>query len=259
MIGGLMAFGAITGWALGLIGGGRKAAQREAEYQDKLEEIQRQQTILDTQFNQARQSYDLGVSQARESTAEANAEINLLATETIVNRDRVVGQTQKAGAMQSVVNAMQLAELQVQNTQQTGAARQQAATSGFRGTGTAQARVENAIGAGVAAKNIGQKQNKIATFQTYSSALNTYISANQQEAAYRRKIEMNESALGRELAKLDLGLAQTREMHELQGGYLASDLEYLRTEGRKALDSAKTWDIISGGLRGAFQGLAMFA
>lgn len=259
MIGGLMVLGAVAGGILGGLSGRRKADQREAEYQDKLEEIQRQQTILDTQFNQARQSYDLGVSQARESTAEANAELDLLATETIVNRDRVVGQTQKAGAMQSVVNAMQLAELQVQNTQQTGAARQQAATSGFRGTGTAQARVENAISAGDAAKDIAQKQNKIARFQTYSSALNTYISANQQEDAYRRKIEMNESALGRELAKLDLGLAQTREMHELKGGYLASDLEYLQTEGRKALDEARKWDILGGGIGGFFQGMAMFA
>lgn len=259
MIGGLMVLGAVAGGILGGIGGKRKADQREAEYQDKLEEIQRQQTILDTQFNQAKQSYDLGVSQARESTEEANAELNLLATETIVNRDRVVGQTQKAGAMQSVVNAMQLAELQVQNTQQTGAARQQAATSGFRGTGTAKARVENAISAGDAAKDIAQKQNKIARFQTYSSALNTYISANQQEDAYRRKIEMNESALGRELAKLDLGLAQTKEMHELKGGYLASDLEYLQTEGREALDDARKWDILGGGIGGFFQGMAMFA
>jgi hypothetical protein len=259
MLSGLMAFGMIAGGLLGMGRGIGKAKQRELEYQAKLEEIQRQQTILDTQFNQARQSYDLGVSQARESTAEANAELDLLATETIVNRDRVVGQTQKAGAMQSVVNAMQLAELQVQNTQQTGAARQQAATSGFRGTGTAQARVENAISAGEAAKNIAQKQNKIATFQTYSSALNTYTSANQQEDAYRRKIEMNESALGRELAKLDLGLAQAREMHELQGGYLASDLEYLKTEGRRALDSAKTWDVIGGIGGGILQGLGMFA
>ena len=97
MISGLMAFGMIAGGLLGLGRGIGKAKQREAEYQDKLEEIQRQQTILDTQFNQARQSYDLGVSQARESTAEANAELDLLATETIVNRDRVVGQTQKAG------------------------------------------------------------------------------------------------------------------------------------------------------------------
>lgn len=259
MLSGLMAFGMIAGGLLGMGRGIGKAKQREAEYQDKLEEIQRQQTILDTQFNQARQSYELGVSQARESTAEANAELDLLATETIVNRDRVVGQTQKAGAMQSVVNAMHLAELQVQNTQQTGAARQQAATSGFRGTGTAQARVENAISAGEAAKDIAQKQNKIATFQTYASALNTYTSANQQEDAYRRKIEMNESALGRELAKLDLGLAQTREMHELQGGYLASDLEYLKTEGKKALDSAKVWDVFGGIGGGILQGLGMFA
>ena len=108
-------------------------------------------------------------------------------------------------------------------------------------------------------EDIAQKQNKIARFQTYSSALNTYISANQQEAAYRRKIEMNERALGRELAKLDLGLAQAREMHELQGGYLASDLEYLQTEGRKALTGAQVWDVIGGGLGGMFQGMAMFA
>lgn len=259
MIGALMVLGAVAGGAMGAVGGKRKADQREAEYQDKLEEIQRQQTILDTQFNQARQSYDLGVSQAKESTSEANADLDLLATETIVNRDRVVGQTQKAGAMQSVVNAMQLAELQVQNTQQTGAARQQSATSGFRGTGTSQARVENAIGAGEAAKNIGQKQNNIARFQTYSSALNTYVSANQQEDAYRRKIEMNESALGRELAKLDLGLAQTREMVGLQGGYLASDLGYLQTEGKEALDDARYWDILGGGIGGFFQGMGMFA
>ncbi len=259
MLSGLMIFGAVAGGLLGLGSGIGKARQRELEYQDKLEEIERQQTILDTQFNQARQSYDLGVSQARESTSEANAEQELLATETIANRDRVVGQKQKAGAMQSVVNAMQLAELQVQNTQQTGAARQQAATSGFRGTGTAQARVENAISAGEVAKNITQKQNKIARFETYSSALNTYISANQQEDAYRRKIEMNESALGRDLAKLDLGLAQAREMHELKGGYLASDLEYLQTEGRKALTGAQVWDVIGGGLGGVFQGMGMFA
>lgn len=259
MIGGLMVLGAVAGGILGGLSGRRKADQREAEYQDKLEEIQRQQTILDTQFNQARQSYDLGVSQAKESTAEANAELNLLATETILNRNRVVGQTQTGGAMQSMVNAMQLAELQVQNTQQVGAERQQAATSGFRGTGTAQARVENAISAGNAVKGIAQKQNKIARFQTYSSALNTYISANQQENAFRRKIEMNERALGRELAKLDLGLAQASEMRQLQGGYLASDLGYLQTEGRKALEDANKWDIISGGFGGFFQGLSIFA
>lgn len=259
MIGALMVLGAVAGGVIGAVGGKNKADQREAEYKDKLEDLQRQQTILDTQFNQARQSYDLGVSQATSNTSEANAELGLLATETIVNRDRVVGQTQKAGAMQSVVNAMQLAELQVQNTQQTGEARQQAATSGFRGTGTAQARVENAISAGDAATGIARKQNQIARFQTYSSALNSYTSANQQEDAYRRKIVMNENALERELTRLDLGMQHAGDMHELQGGYLASDLHYLKTEGRETLDDARKWGIISGGVGGFFQGMGMFA
>ncbi|MDC7229717.1 MAG: hypothetical protein PQJ48_05370 [Sphaerochaetaceae bacterium] len=258
-MGGLLVLGAVAGGLMGAINGRNKAAQREAEYQDKLEDLNRQKTLLDTGYNQAKQSYNLGVEQAKAGTAEANTELNLLAEETLANRDMALEQTATAGSMQSTVNALQLATLEVQNTQQTGAARQQAATSGFRGTGTAQARVENAISAGATAKDTARKQNQIARYQTYTSALNNYVSANQQEAAYRRKITQNNNALEREIGKLDLQLAQAKETYELKGGYLASDINYLKTEGRKALDSARKWDIIGGGFGGFLQGMAMFA
>lgn len=257
-MGGLLVFGAVAGGLLGGLSGRNKAKQREAEYQDKLEDLNRQKTLLDTGYNQAKQSYNLGVEQAKEGTAEANTELNLLAEETIANRDMAIDQTAKVGSMQSEVNALQLATLEVQNTQQAGVARQQAATSGFRGTGTSQARVENAIGAGAMASESARKQNKIARYQSYSSALNTYVSANQQEAAYRRRITQNNNDLAREIARFDLQLAQTEENYNLQGGYLASDINYLRTEGREAVDSASKWDILGGGLKGFFQGMSLF-
>ena len=255
----LLALGLIAGGALGLINGASKANQREADYQDKLEELNRQKTILDTQFNQAKDSYDLSTSHAKQQVSEANNELSLLGQETLDNRDMSLAQTSKAGSMQSEVNAMQLATLAVQNTQQTGEARQQAATSGFRGTASALNLVDNAKRTAQSTTAQAKMQSKLSNYQTYASAVGNYTSATQQADAYARKIEQNKNDLDRQLAALDQNLAQTEEMYQLQGGYLASDIDYMKKEGKKALGNAQFWDVTGGMLNGALSGGAMFA
>lgn len=255
----LLLIGAIAGGALGLASGVSKSKQREAEYRDKLEDLNRQKQVLDTQFNQAKESHQLATTQAKEQVSEANAELDLLGQETIDNRDMALEQTSKAGSMQSEVNAMQLATLAVQNTQHTGDARQQAATSGFRGTGSALNLVDNAKRSAQSATSQAKMQSKLSNYQTYASAVSNYTSANQQAAAYARKIDQNKNELDRQLTKLDQNLSHTQDMYQLQGGYLASDIEYLKSEGKDALKDAQLWDIAGGTLGGALNGAGMFA
>lgn len=255
----LLALGLIAGGALGLINGASKARQREAEYEDKLEELNRQKKILDTQFSQAKESHELATVQAKAQTDEANKELDLLGKETLDNRDLALDQTAKAGSMQSEVNALQLATLAVQNTQQVGQARQQAASSGFRGTGSAMNLVDNTSQSAKSATAQAKMQSRLSNFQTYASAVNNYTSATQQAEAYERKIEQNKNALDRQLEAMDLSMEQTSQMYELQGGYLGSDIEYLKTKGKKALGGAQWWDVTGGMLNGALNGGAMFA
>lgn len=255
----LLAIGLIGGGLLGLGGGVSKSKQREAEYQDKLQELNRQKEVLDTQFSQAKDSYNLASTQARERTEETNTELALLGKETLENRDLALGQTGKSGAMQSEINAMQLATLAIQNQMQVGQATQQAATSGFRGSASAMNQVTNAQLATEMATEQARMQSKLSNYQTYASAVRTYTSATQQAEAYNRQIDQNKNELDRQLVSLDLQMNQQKERYELEGGYLSSDIEYMKTEGRKALRSAQTWDILGGTLSGALSGGAMFA
>ena len=254
----LLALGIIGGGLLGLGSGLSKAKQREADYQDKLEDLNRQKQLLDTQFSQAKQSHELATDQAKAQVSEANAELNLLGQETIDNRDMALDQTAKAGSMQSEVNAMQLATLAVQNTQQTGEARQQAATSGFRGSGTALNLVDNADRQAQSSTAQARMQSKLSNYQTYASAVSNYTSATQQAEAYARKIQQNQNDLERHLASLDQNLGHAQELYELQGGYLASDIQYMNTEGKDALAGAMFWDAAGGMFGGAFNGAGLF-
>ncbi|MGE0075342.1 MAG: hypothetical protein AB7S52_08955 [Sphaerochaetaceae bacterium] len=255
----LLALGLIAGGAIGLINGASKARQREADYEDKLEDLNRQKTILDTQFNQAKESHELATTQAKQQVSEANQELTLLGQETLDNRGMSLAQTSKAGSMQSEINAMQLATLAVQNTQQTGEVRQQAATSGFRGTASALNLVDNAKRSARSTTAQAKMQSKLSNYQTYASAVGNYTSATQQADAYTRKIEQNKNDLDRQLATLDQKLSQADEMYQLEGGYIGSDIEYLKTEGKKALGAAQWWDVTGGMLNGALSGGSMFA
>lgn len=250
---------AIAGGVLGLAKGISKQNQRKQEYEDKIQELERQQAMLDTQYSQAKESVGLATEQSKIVAAENKAELNLLATETIANRDMSIGMTAEAGSMQSEINAMQVATLAVQNQQQEGQARSQAASSGFRGTGTAMNLVDNATRQGDASMSQARMQSKVSNFQTYGSALSTYTSANQQAEAYERRIVQTEKQLERDLQKYDLQLSQAKETYDQKGGYLAADLTYLEGDGKKALGWARTMDVVGGVFSGAAQGYSMFS
>ena len=102
-------------------------------------------------------------------------------------------------------------------------------------------------------------QSKLSNYQTYASAVNSYTSATHQADAYTRKIEQNKNDLDRQLAMLDQNLTQAEETYQLQGGYIGSDIEYLKTDGKKALGDAQFWDVAGSVLNGALNGGAMFA
>lgn len=250
---------AIAGGVLGLVKGISKQNQRKQEYDDKIQDLERQQAMLDTQYSQAKESVGLATEQSKIVAAENKAELNLLATETIANRDMSIGMTAKAGSMQSEINAMQVATLAVQNQQQEGQARSQAASSGFRGTGTAMNLVDNATRQGDASMSQARMQSKVSNFQTYGSALSTYTSANQQAEAYERRIVQTEKQLERDLQKYDLQLSQAKETYDQKGGYLAADLAYLEGAGKTALGWARALDVVGGAFSGAAQGYSMFS
>lgn len=250
---------AIAGGVLGLAKGISKQNQRKQEYDDKIQELERQQAMLDTQYSQAKESVALATKQSKAVAAENKAELNLLATETIANRDMSIGMTAEAGSMQSEINAMQVATLAVQNQQQEGQARSQAASSGFRGTGTAMNLVDNATRQGDASMSQARMQSKVSNFQTYGSALSTYTSANQQAEAYERRIVQTENQLKRDIKKYELQLRQAKDTYDQKGGYLTADLTYLKEDGKKALGWARALDVVGGVFSGVAQGYSMFA
>jgi hypothetical protein len=256
----LLLFGAaVAGLGLGLADAVGKSKAREAEYQDKLNELERTKALLDTQFSQAKQSYNLATDQAREQTAEANKELRLLSSETLDNRDMALDQTARAGSMQSEINAMQMATLAVENQQQLGEATQRVATSGFRGTGTALSLVENVKEAGSFSTQQARMQSMMSNYRTYASAVSNYTSATQQADAYMRKIRQNKNQLNRELEKLELQMNQTTETYMQKGGYLAEDIEYMKDEGYKALQWGMFTDSVSSVVGGLVGGITMFA
>jgi len=242
--------------ALGLIGGLAKgiasANSRNAEYQDKVEELNRSKEQLNQQYSQAKDSYSLSVDQAKDSLADTNKELGLLADETLANRDMAIKQTATSGGMQSQLDAAQIATLAVQNEQSVGAANQAAATSGFRGTGTAKNVVKNTQSSADDAMAQARMQSDLSKYQTYASAVSTYTDANQRVASYNRKIEQNQTDTDRQLEALQLQMDQTTDSYNLQGGYLASDLEYLQTKGKSAMQFGATTDLFGG----LFGGLA---
>jgi len=246
-------------WMLGMAIGAANAIaannQRNAEFDDKLDELRRQENILSTQYSQAQASYDLSVEQATQSVENANKELGILADQTIANRDMALTQQGKSGSMQSQLNAMQLATLNIQNEQAQGAANQQVATSGFRNSGTARNVVENAQRSGDMAIKQASLQASMSNYQTYSSALNTFTSANQQYDAYQRQIEANDDNLDMQLEQMELQMDQTTQMYEIEHGYLTADINYMEDEGRDALEQANIWGSLGAVGSGIMMGL----
>ena len=253
---GLLIGSAIVGGVIGLGNGIASAKSQQAGFDDKLTELNHSVETLDSNYNQATASYELSKKQSIEAAKATTDEYSFLAEETLENRDTSLAQSATTGSMQSQVNAAQIATLEVENEKAVGTANSAAASSGFRGTGTSKNIVDNAKSSGADIIKQAKMQASLSNAQTYNQAVNNYTSANQQEAAYQRRIAETEDTLDRTLASLDLAQDQAEENYTREGGYLTSDIDYMNTEGKSALKSSKAWNIISGLFGGASSGLS---
>ena len=243
---------AIAGGVLGLAKGWGNARARKAEFEDKKQDLERQEEALDDNYSQAKESYNLATDQTKAVAEATKTEYNLLADETEANRDTTLEQTSTTGSAQSHINAMQLATLSVQAEQAEGSANQAVATSGFRTSGTAGNLVANAKSSNADTISQAKMQAKLADSQTFNQAVNNYTSANQQIAAYQRKVEQTESQLQMDLDSLDLQMEQTTENYNREGGYLTDDIDYMESDKAKnALWWAQAGDIVGGAFDGA--------
>jgi len=250
----LLAALAIGGAIGGLLKGSASANARQADYEDKVEELNRSKETLTTQYSQAGASDALARSQALLVAKENKAEFNLLADETLANRDMAITQKGKASSMESQINATQIATLAVENEKAMGAAGQQVATSGFRGTGTAGNVADEAKRAAAVSLAQAKAQNNLVNFQSYASAVSAYTSANQQIASYKRKVDAVDSDYQRNIASLDLRKAQTKELYDQQSGFLTEDIGYMEGEGYTAMKQASALDVLGGLFGGLFDG-----
>jgi len=254
-----LSWAAIGGGILGLFSGWGNANARQDEFDDKKEDLGRQEEVLDSNYSQAQSSYNLATTNANAVAQENKDEYNLLADEALANRDTTLKQTATNGSEQSKINAMQLATLTVQSKQVEGSANQSVATSGFRNSGTAMNLVDNAKSSNADTIKQARMQSKLANSQTFTQAVNNYTSANQQIDAYQRRVELTESQLQRDLGKLDLQMDQTTDTYDLQGGYLTADIDYMNSDkAESALWWAKAGDFIGGAVDGASSVYSMF-
>ena len=243
---------AIAGGVLGLFQGHGEAEAKQAEFDDKKQELERAQKALNDDYSQAQASYNLSTAQTKAQAQETKKEYNLLADETLANRDTVLDQTATTGSAQSHINAMQLATLAVQAEQAEGSANQAVATSGFRNSGTAGNLVSNAKSSNADTISQAKMQAKLADSKTFNQAVNNYTSANQQIAAYQRKVEQTESQLQRDLDSLDLKMDQITANYTREGGYLTDDIEYMNSdEAKNSLLWSKIGSYVGGAMNGA--------
>lgn len=233
-----------------IVGISSRNAQREAQYQSQMQDLDRQKEQLDSQYKQLTESYDLSVSDANATVSDANEELEFQAKTTQANRDTALGVAADVQERQQTIEQMQLATLAVDASQSEGAAVQQAAATGFRNGGTLLDSVEQVNRDNEDAINQAKAKLSLSRYSTYQAAKQGYTSATQQAESYQRQIELNSKELERQLGEMSMKKEQAAETYKRNTGYLESDINYMRTTGRSLTTSANIAD--------AFGSLASF-
>lgn len=250
MVGLLLGLG-IASAVSGIFGASSRWAQRNAEYQSQMQDLDRQKNQLDEQNRQFQESYGLAVSTAKDRTSEQNAELDLLGQQTVGDRDASLGVTAKGQEMQQGVEQMQLATLVVDASKAEGVAVQQAASSGFRDDGTLMDSVEQVNRDTSDSIRQAKAQLSLSRYSTFQGAKQAYTSATQQADAYQRQVEMNSSELQRQLGELALKKQQVDETYKRQAGYIDSDINYMQTTGKNLKNLANHADLFASMVSGA--------
>jgi len=179
------------GLFLGLVGAGisivssvisasSKSSQMQSEYDDKLQELQREQAQLTQQ--KANASADV---------SRANALLDTKISNTTTNQNTAKEQSANSLAATDQITNAQMSALKVQALQAEGQAQQQVANSGFRNAGTATANVYNQEQTDKDAIATQEAENNLQRYQTFSNAKNTYTSYSQQISDYQTQKASN--------------------------------------------------------------------
>lgn len=249
----------IAGLAAGLFKGHAAASEKQAAFDDKIEELERSKELLKADYQSNIESFDLSEKHLNQQADSKKEEYSFLSGQVLENRDRTLDQTATIGSQHSEINAQQIATLLVQADQAEGAANQSVATSGFRNTGSARNVVVNTKSQNQSAIDQSRLQAKMSRTQTFSEALNNYTDANQQMESYQRQIQYTEEARLRSEEEINLKRKQNKDSYDLRGGYLAADLDYMNSQDAKdALAWSKAGSVLSGGLDGATSFYSIF-
>lgn len=163
-----------------VISASSKNSQMQSEYDDKLQELQREQVQLTQQ--KANASADV---------SRANALLDTKISNTTTNQNTAKEQSANSLAATDQITNAQMATLKVQAMQAEGQAQQQAANSGFRNVGSATANVYNQQQTDKDAIATQEAENNLQKYQTFSNAKNTYTSYSQQITDYQTQKASN--------------------------------------------------------------------
>lgn len=244
-----------------LIGGGLRAAasarEKQAAYDAKLRELERQREALDESYNQAIESRALSHTHQEAIKKERGDEIDYLSGIAEENFERTHGQLQRQARDQSLLSAMHISTLAVEAGMAESEATQAVAASGFRGTGTAFSRAENVSEASAFAMSKASMQVRASNAQAFASAKNNYVNHEQQQAAYDRELDKLDDAWGRYMEQKEMEDRHLEDTYARKGGFIGSEIDYMEGEGWDNLQTSMGLDAFGHIFSGFSSGISM--
>lgn len=204
----------VAGALVGLAKGAIDAYSYAQEWDAKKKELETAQKNL-------QENYDLSVKQATEEAAEAETVLRANVADTKLAQGVGIRNAAHNAALQDQIAQQQMAELQISAREQQGAAVQNAAVSGVRQFGNAQAyRAGRAADRAMAS---AERQRELSRFQTLESARANYYNADRQIASYNRQIDYNSNELQRTLDRYETAYNQQYSANQKELDYMNSD------------------------------------
>ena len=212
------------------LGAASSTWNRVVQSQETKKELKTQKSNLETSYNNAVSQnsayYGLMRQNATNNTTRANAYLNKQTGYLEANRDNAVEVAGRVLKDQTAINQAQIAALKIEGAKAEGAGVQQAATSGFRGTGSALNAKLDASESYRRSVATAQAQANLQRYSSYQDAVNAYTSATQQAELYKKQVEMNNSALQDQL-----------NMYNKQQEWAKTNLDTQYEQNKKAIQN----------------------
>lgn len=202
---------------------------RVVQDEENRKALQNSKSRLETSIEDNTAYYGLQKLDAKNSTDRANEYLNQQTGYVEANRDNAAKVAGRVLKDQGAINAAQIAALKVDGSKAVGVGVQQAAVSGFRGTGSALNAMYDASESYRRSVATAQAQANLQRYSSYQDAVNAYTSATQQAELYKKQVEMNNAALTDKLALLDKQQEMSKKQLQYQLDDVNSDIDYMNS------------------------------